>query len=261
MHEGIGEKRDDELAGRLRRALETGQLTAHFQPQYDLKTGRVVALEALCRWNDPDHGLLLPDRFIHLAEQHHLIADIGRVMLEESGRQLADWHRRGVAVGVALNVSPSELDAEFSRRILRRVEELGLPRGAVTVEITESPAMRETDDETRWLQELIDGGVGVSIDDFGAGHTSLELLRHVPFTELKIDRSLLADRSAGVDELVAQAREIAHERGAHIVAEGIENEVDLARALSWGCDRGQGFYFSPPLPADALEPVLATVVS
>lgn len=259
MHEGIGVKRDDELAGRLRRALATGQLTAHFQPQYDLKTGRVVALEALCRWNDPDEGILLPDRFIHLAEQHHLISDIGRVMLEESGRYAADWHRRGVAVGVSLNVSPSELDAEFPVHILRRVEELGLPRGAVTVEITESPAMRETADETRWLQELIDGGVGVSIDDFGAGHTSLDLLRHVPFTELKIDRSLLGDRTSAVDDLVARAQEIAHARGARTVAEGIENEADLARALAWGCDRGQGFYFSPPLPAEALEPVLTSV--
>lgn len=257
MHEGIGVAEEDALAGRLRRALETGELTAYFQPQYDLKTGRVVALEALCRWNDPDEGLLLPDKFIHLAEQHGLIADIGRVMLEESGRYAADWHRRGVAVGVSLNVSPSELSPDFPGRVLARARELGLPAGALTVEITESPAMRDTDDEARWVQELIDGGVGVSIDDFGAGHTSLDILRHVPFTELKIDRSLLADHSPEVDTLVASAVAIAHERGARIVAEGIENGDDLVRALGWGCDRGQGYYFSPPLPADQLEPVLA----
>lgn len=256
MHEGLGDMREDELAGRLRRALETGQLVAYFQPQYDLKTGRVVALEALCRWNDPDEGLLMPDRFIHLAEQHHLISDIGRLMLEESGRRAADWHRRGVSVGLSLNVSPTELDAGFPGRVLRRIHELGLDPGDVTLEITESPAMRETDEEVGWLQELIDGGAGVSIDDFGAGHTSLDILRHVPFTELKIDRSLLADPSEGVDALVASAREIAHARGARIVAEGIEDEKDLARALAWGCDRGQGYHFSPPLPAEQLDPVL-----
>ncbi len=249
--------RDGDLAGRLRRALATGELTAHFQPQYDLKTGRVVALEALCRWNDPDEGLLLPDRFIHLAEQHHLIADVGRVMLEESGRRVADWHRRGVAVGVSLNVSPSELDDDFPRRVLTRVRELGLPEGAVTIEVTESPAMRATDDEHRWLRALIDGGVGVSIDDFGAGHTSLELLRDVPFTEVKIDRLLLRDPRPAVDDLVARALDIARDRGARSVAEGIETEADLARVLAWGCERGQGFLFSPPLDAESLEPVLA----
>lgn len=258
MNDGRVPLRDDELAGRLRRALDVGELTAYFQPQYDLKTQRVVALESLCRWHDPDEGILLPDRFIHLAEQHRMIADVGRVMLEQSGRRAADWHRRGVHVGVSLNVSPSELDESFPRRVLARVAELGLPRGAMTLEIVESPALRDTVDERRWLRELIDGGVGVSIDDFGAGHTSLDVLRHVPFTEVKIDRSVLRDSSAAADTLVARALEVAAERGARTVAEGIETADDLARALRWGCDRGQGFYFSPPLAAEQLEPVLAS---
>jgi EAL domain-containing protein (putative c-di-GMP-specific phosphodiesterase class I) len=249
--------RDAELAGRLRRALDMGELTAYFQPQYDLKTQRVVALETLCRWHDPDEGILLPDRFIHLAEQHSMIADVGRVMLEQSGRRVVDWHRRGVQVGVSLNVSPSELEAEFPRRVLARVAELGLPAGAMTLEIVESPALRDTADEHRWLRELIDGGVGVSIDDFGAGHTSLDTLESVPFTEVKIDRSVLRDPSEAADTLVAQALEVAERRGARTVAEGIETAADLARVLRWGCDRGQGFYFSPPLAAEELEPVLA----
>src|SRR5688572_330561 len=101
VHEGDQPRSAAELAGQLRRAFVAGELTAFFQPQYDLKTGRVAAVEALCRWQHPQDGLLLPGRFIDVAEQYGLIAELGRYMLEESGRQVADWHRRGVAVGVA----------------------------------------------------------------------------------------------------------------------------------------------------------------
>lgn len=247
----------DELVGELRRAFTSGELTAYFQPLYDLKTGRVVELEALCRWKHPAHGLLLPDRFIQVAEQHGLISDIGRVMLEESGRRAAEWHRRGVHVGLAINVSPSELRLPFAEGVLARLAELDLPSGAVTVEITESPQMSQSCEEHETLQMLLDGGVGVAIDDFGAGHTSLESLRRLPFTEVKIDRSLMRDPGAAADELVAECVDIAHERSATVVAEGVETAEDLARALRWGCDRAQGFYFAPALPAEELEPLLA----
>lgn len=249
---------DDELAGELRRAFTSGELTAFFQPLYDLKTGRVVALEALCRWKHPAHGLLLPDRFIQVAEHHGLIADLGRVMLEESGRRAAEWHRRGVHVGLSINVSPSELRPEFADEVLERLGALGLPAGVVTVEITESPQMSDSCDEHLTLQKLLAGGVGIAIDDFGAGHTSLESIRRVPFTEVKIDRSLMQDDRASADELVTRCVELAHERSAVVVAEGVETPEHLARALSWGCDRAQGFYFAPALPAEELEPLLTT---
>lgn len=246
-----------DAVGELQRALETGELTAHFQPQYDLKTGRVVALEALCRWNHPVRGLLLPDRFIHLAERHGLIADLGRLMLEESGRRAADWHRRGVDVGVAINVSPTELRPAFADALLERLQEFDLPAGAVTVEITESPAMQNSRDEYVTLERLIAGGVGVAVDDFGAGHTSLDGIRRLPFTEVKIDRSLMHDERRDADALVAACTSIARDRGAIVVAEGVETEQHFARALRWGCDRAQGFYFAPALPADEIEPLLA----
>lgn len=246
----------DELVGELRRAFTSGELTAYFQPLYDLKTGRVVELEALCRWKHPARGLLLPDRFIQVAEQHGMIADIGRVMLEESGRRAAEWHRRGVSVGLAINVSPSELRHEFAREVLERLAALDLPRGTVTVEITESPQMSDTREEHETLQTLLDGGVGIAIDDFGAGHTSLQALRRLPFTEVKIDRSLMQDDRPETDELVAACVGLAHERGATVVAEGVETAEHLARALGWGCDRAQGFYFAPALPAEELEPLL-----
>lgn len=247
---------EDELAGELRRAFASGELTAFFQPLYDLKTGRVVALEALCRWKHPAHGLLLPDRFIQVAEHHGLIADLGRVMLEESGRRAAEWHRRGVHVGLSINVSPSELRPEFADEVLSRLAELGLPAGTVTVEITESPQLSESHEEHLTLQKLLEGGVGIAIDDFGAGHTSLTSITRVPFTEVKIDRSLMQADSPGADELVAECVEIARQRSAIVVAEGVETAEHLERALRWGCDRAQGFYFAPALPAEELEPLL-----
>jgi EAL domain-containing protein (putative c-di-GMP-specific phosphodiesterase class I) len=250
---------DDELAGELRRAFTSGELTAFFQPLYDLKTRRVVALEALCRWKHPARGLLLPDRFIEAAEQHGLIAQLGRVMLEESGRRAAEWHRRGLHVGLSINVSPSELRIEFAETLLERLDALGLPPKSVTVEIIESPQLQESCDELITLQALLDGGVGISIDDFGAGHTSLEVLRRLPFTEVKIDRSLMSDDGASADELVAECVGIAKDRSAIVVAEGVETAAHFARALRWGCDRAQGYYFSPALPAEELEPLLAKV--
>lgn len=245
-----------ELAGQLERAFASGQLRAYYQPQYDLASGKVVALEALCRWAHPTHGILLPGRFIDVAERYGLIADVGRFMLEESGRRVADWHRRGVAVGVSLNVSPSELRPEFAEVMLARLHELGLPDRAMTVEIVESPEISYSRDEIQTLERLIAGGVGVSIDDFGVGHTSLDLVRRLPLTEVKIDRSLVHDGGAEVDALVRECIEIAYERGACVVAEGIETIEHHDRAVRWGCDRAQGYFFSPPLSVDEVEPLL-----
>jgi EAL domain-containing protein (putative c-di-GMP-specific phosphodiesterase class I) len=256
VHDGDGPRSAADLAGQLRRAFTSGELTAYFQPQYDLKTGRVVAVEALCRWMHPEHGLLLPDRFIAIAEQHGLIADVGRFMLDESGRRVADWNAQGVQVSASINVSPSELRPEFAAAVLMRLQELDLPRGSVTVEVVESPAILYSDDEFATLNALIDGGVGVSIDDFGTGHTSLELVRRLPLTEVKIDRSLVQDDSPEVDALVRECLGISRDRDALVVAEGVETQHHFDRVIAWGCERAQGYYFSPPLPVDEIEPIL-----
>jgi len=245
-----------ELAGELRHAIASGQLSAYFQPVYDLKTRHIVAVEALCRWIHPQRGVLMPDHFIPVAERFGLIADLGRVMLEEAGRQMAAWHRRGVRVGLALNVSPSELRPEFADAVLQRAAEFDLPRRTLTIEVTESPAMTSSPEERAALEMLIEGGVGVAVDDFGAGFTSLESLPQVPFTEIKIDKALMYDTSADVDDLVTRCVEIARERGALVVAEGVETQEQLDRAGGWGCDRAQGFLFAAALPASEVEPLL-----
>lgn len=250
---------EQELARQLRDAFTTSELTAYYQPQFDLASGRIVALEALCRWRHPERGLLLPERFIHIAEQHGLIADVGRFMLDETGGRAVEWHRRGAHVGVSVNVSPTELDRDFAATLLQRLATLGLPPRTLTLEITESPEISYSRDEVDALGMLIDGGVGVSIDDFGTGSASLELVHRLPLTEVKIDRSLLHNPARSIDDVARACIEIARERDATVVAEGIETRQHFDRALYWGCDRGQGYYFAPPLPVDELEPLLLGV--
>jgi EAL domain-containing protein (putative c-di-GMP-specific phosphodiesterase class I) len=245
------------LADDLRRAMERGELAAHYQPQYELLSGRLVGLEALCRWGHPDLGAVPPDHFIPVAERFDLIGRLGRYMLELSAGQVTSWRDRGVSVMLAVNVSPSELESSFVNGVLGHLSQVGLPPEAVTLEVTESPALRESDEEYRVLELLIAAGNGVSIDDFGAGFTSLEGLRRLPYTEVKIDRSLMDDWSAATDQLVNQAVGIAHGRGARVVAEGIENSRHLDRARAWGCDRGQGYFLAPPLDEARIEPFLA----
>jgi EAL domain-containing protein (putative c-di-GMP-specific phosphodiesterase class I) len=251
-----GDGTGPELAGQLRHAFEAGELTAYYQPQYDLQSMDVVALEALCRWQHPLRGLLLPERFIHIAERYGLIADVGRFMLEESGQHVAAWRRRGLHIGLSLNVSPTELDRDFAATVIRRLRELELPYRAVTVEITESPAISYSRDELFALEALIDGGVGVSIDDFGIGNTSIDLVRLLPLTEVKIDRSLLHDPDRAIDDLVHECLSIVRDRGAISVAEGIETQEHFDRVREWQCDRAQGYYFSPPLPSRQMEELL-----
>ncbi|HWH97672.1 MAG TPA: EAL domain-containing protein [Pseudolysinimonas sp.] len=248
-----------ELAGQLRHAFIAGELTAYYQPEYELASGRIVALEALCRWIHPAHGLLLPERFIDVAEQHGLISDVGRFMLDESGRRAAAWHRMGAHVGLSINVSPSELNPEFAATLLRRLGELELPYRTLTVEVTESPEILYSRSEIVALEALIDGGIGVSIDDFGTGQNSLDLVRRLPLTEVKIDKSLVQDPTSSVDELVRTCIEVARERDAIIVAEGVETHEQFERALRWECDRAQGFYFAPPMRIEDLEPLLLGV--
>jgi len=251
-----GDRASAELAGQLRHAFTAGELTAYYQPQYDLQTTDVVALEALCRWQHPRHGLLLPDRFIDVAERYGLIVEVGHFMLEESGRRVAAWRRRGLHVGLSINVSPTELNRDFASKVVRRLHELKLPDRALTVEITESPAIDYQQNELDVLEELIEGGVGVSIDDFGTGNTSLDLVRRLPLTEVKIDKSLMHDPDRDIDDLVLECVSIARDRGAIVVAEGIETERHYERALHWRCDRAQGFYFSAPLAVPQVEELL-----
>lgn len=241
------------LAGALRRALDAGELTVHFQPQYELASGRLVGVEALSRWMHPDGRLLSPHWYLPSAERFGLIRELDAALLAEAGARVAGWRRDGDDVTLSINISPSELSPAFAADLVARSRDAGLGPGALTVEITEVPVIPYAPHQVAALDHLLAHDIGVAIDDFGIGNTSLELLRRVPLSEVKIDRSLVQSGDPAAGDLAIACVEVARARGAQVVAEGIESRPQWDRAREWGCDRAQGYLLSPPLPADAVE--------
>lgn len=242
----------------LSSALERGQLFAHFQPQQDLATGRIVSVEALCRWRHPVLGLLSPSMFIPLAEESGVIHDIGIFMLEQSYSAAIDWQRNGMHLEISVNVSATQLTtADFSDRVLRTVRQSPLPPRTLTVEITESVPILDLALVVSRLKLLRESGLGVSIDDFGTGHTSVSQLDDLPVTELKLDQSLVQSESDSVIAELARLLDYVHERDIRVVAEGVETFSDLDRVRHMGCDRAQGYLIGAPMARDDLESLLA----
>jgi len=245
-------------ASDLHGAVERGEIVPFFQPQIDLETRKTVAVEVLCRWFHPEHGLVPPAEFIPVAEANGAILEIGKFMLDEACRAAAEWHRDGMPLEVSVNVSPIQLAApEFFDVLLDNLEQLGLPPQTLTIEITESLPISDLPIVVDRLASLRDMGLGVSIDDFGTGYSSIAQLQSLPATELKIDRSLVQDESDATQELMTAVVGVVRGRGIRIVAEGVETEAQLERVKQLGCHRAQGFLFSKPIAHDELQPLLA----
>lgn len=248
---------DVRLRSDLSSALDHGELFAYFQPQQELTTGRIVSVEALCRWQHPVLGLLSPALFIPLAEEAGTIHDIGLFMLDQCCDTAADWNARGIDVEISVNVSVAQLESdEFTDHVIECVKHHALRPGALTVEITESIEILDLPGVIKRLDHLRANGVGVSIDDYGTGHTSLENLHDLPITELKLDQSLVQTHSDSiVEELAALVSEV-RERGIRVVAEGVETFADLDRTRDLGCDRVQGYLIGMPMAREDLETLL-----
>ncbi|TDN91403.1 EAL domain-containing protein [Microbacterium sp. BK668] len=249
------------LSAELREAVTTGGLTVEYQPLFALAEAGVpahpVAVEALCRWTHPLLGRIVPDEFIPLAEQAGLIGDIGASVLETAGAQVSRWQHQGHHLGLSINASPSQFSPEFVARVAARAGELGLLPGSLTIEITEAPAPQLLPRVVEVLPLLQGSGIGISIDDYGAGEVELDALERVPIQEVKIDRSLSQRADAGADADVAAVVRRARRHGWRVVAEGIETVEDLERARSRGCDLGQGFLLGRPIPADEMDRILS----
>ena len=231
----------------LRGALDRDEIVAYFQPQYDSLTGALTGYEALARWHHPVHGTVPPDRFIPLAEADGLIAGLGAEMLEQACR-FADLVAAGRPLRMEVNVSVEQLRihglAEGVRRLL---DEYPHRTWSLTVEVTESALVLDHGLARAELEQLRDLGVGVSIDDFGSGYSSLSRLRDLPATELKIDRSFVHREDAVGTSLLTAIVALAGSLGLLVVAEGIETGSQLATARALRCDRLQGMYLCPPL--------------
>ena len=236
------------LAAELPRAVSRGEITAHYQPQFDVGTGTVVAAETLARWTHPDLGVVPPAEFIPLAEALGLIDELGDHMIELGCGAASDWQRQGHAIEVAVNVSALQLtDPDFARRLLKTVELHDLAPRLVTIEVTESAEIIDVSAVAERLDWLRSVGVTISVDDFGTGHSSVEQVLDLRATELKIDQSLTRDESGSARTLLAAVVTFAHDKGLRVVAEGIETESQLSRVRELRCDRAQGYLLGRPV--------------
>ncbi|HEY3058407.1 MAG TPA: EAL domain-containing protein [Chloroflexota bacterium] len=251
-----------ELETDLRQALELDQLELHYQPILSLQDGRVAEVEALVRWRRPGFGLVYPTSFIPVAEETGLIVPIGRWVLREACRQAADWRRDSAELVMSVNLSARQFrHPGLLGDIAATLAETGLPAHSLKLEITESVAIDDAETALVKLQALKAIGVQLAIDDFGTGYSWLGYLKRFPVDALKIDRSFIqgmgqdSQDAAIVESVVALARTL----HLSVIGEGIETPAQAAHLRALGCDRGQGFLFARPQPAEAIGALLQQV--
>jgi diguanylate cyclase (GGDEF)-like protein/PAS domain S-box-containing protein len=248
------------LESGLRHAVERGELQLKYQPQIDLASGATVGVEALLRWHPAGQQLVMPDAFISIAEETGLIVEIGEWVLRTACAQQVAWQRIGMPdLRVAVNLSARQFrQPGLDAMVARVLDQTGCRADRLELEITESVLMDRADSAAQTLQRLSDMGVQLAIDDFGTGYSSLSYLKRFPIHALKIDRSFVSDISAEADDgaIAGAVIALAHSMGLTVVAEGVETpqQRDFLRDLK--CDQAQGFYFSEPMPAAALEHLL-----
>jgi diguanylate cyclase (GGDEF)-like protein/PAS domain S-box-containing protein len=243
------------LESSLRRALDRGEFRLHYQPRIDLRSGEIVGLEALLRWQKSDGELVAPGTFVPVLEETGLILPVGDWVMRAACAQIQQWQAAGVAcVPVAVNLSPRQLRVRsLADRLGRMLEQHGVEARLLELEITETSLMRDPDEAVRLLAEIRRPGVRIAIDDFGTGYSSLGYLKRFPLDYLKIDRSFVRDVTSDPDDasIVRTIITMAHELGLRVVAEGVETESQLAFLTDHGCEEAQGFLFSRPIDAAA----------
>lgn len=244
------------LENALRKAVERNEFVLHFQPIVDLLTGRTEAVETLVRWQHPDLGLVSPAKFIPLAEETGLIVPIGAWVLEEACRQIGKLGERGIHdLRVAVNLSPRQFrERDLAQTVERALKRSGLDPRRLGLEVTESSMMENPESAAQTLARFREMGVKVSIDDFGTGYSSLSFVRRFPIDTLKVDQSFIRDIVEDEDDASITRAIIAMGRSLRldIVAEGVESASQLAILRAEGCHKAQGYYFSRPVPVNAL---------
>ncbi len=239
------------LATRLRHALDRDEFVLHYQPVLDLSAAAMVGVEALIRWNDAERGLVGPVEFIPFAERLGLIGPISDWVMDTAFGQCRLWHDQGIDVGIAVNMPPVLWQPTLVRKLVAAIERSGIAPSRVTIEVTETAAMTDPDRTQRVLAELHSRGVQLAIDDFGTGYSSLSRLKQMPVETLKIDRSFVRDlpHDAEAASIVTAIVQLAKNLGIKPLAEGIETLAQRRFLVEQGCDLGQGFHFSRPVPA------------
>jgi diguanylate cyclase (GGDEF)-like protein/PAS domain S-box-containing protein len=253
------------IESNLRRALERHEFALHYQPKVDLKTNRITGVEALLRWEHPEWGLVLPARFIVIAEESGLIIPIGRWVLGEACAQAVRWRSQGITpVSIAVNVSALEFrHRDFFDHALSILEATGVDPACLQLELTESVLMRDVAASAGLLARFKAMGVQIAVDDFGTGYSSLSYLNQFPIDVLKIDQSFVqaidgeAENNGAIVSAVIGMGKNLHQR---VIAEGVEHRVQLAFLEAHGCNEGQGYFFSGPVDAVRMQAMLDTGV-
>src|SRR3954464_9662849 len=249
-----------ETLEQLRTALDDDQLDVHYQPKLDLRSGRVIGVEALVRWNHPKRGLLYPDVFLPLAEQAGLMRRLALRVLERSLRDVQEWRSAGLDLSVAVNLSVSNLqDVALPEQVELLLDTFGVPATSLILEITEDVLMADAARRQQVMSGLRRLGVRLSIDDYGTGYSSLSYLRALPVDELKLDRSFVShltsdERAAAI---VRSTLQLSRDLGMSMVVEGVEDAATLRSLRMWGCGIAQGYHIARPMPAEQFMPWLA----
>lgn len=254
-----------ELLGRFRFAMQHDEFCLHFQPKIDLDRMQICGLEALIRWNHPQHGLLAPGEFISLAEHNDLIVPLGEWIINAAVMQIASWRSRGVDVPpVAINISAKQLrDEAILDTFSRALRKHAVPPHLIEIEITESCLIEDVDLTRSLLERLRASGIRMAIDDYGTGFSGLSSLKQLPVYAVKIDKSFVKDLRNDVNDaaIVGYTISLAHNLGLLVVAEGVETKEQAVYLKAAGCDQVQGYYFQRPLPAQDIPLLLKNGVT
>jgi EAL domain-containing protein (putative c-di-GMP-specific phosphodiesterase class I) len=237
-----------------------GELVLYYQPQFEIRTMRLVCAEALVRWRHPEQGFLTPDRFLAQAEETGFIAEIDEWTLKTVCGLIGSWLDSNLPpVCVTVNISARRFEkTDLVDRIAEVLKETGVDPDCLDLEVTESIAMSDVERTASQLRELRRMGVHVSIDDFGTGYSSLNYLKKLPIERIKIDKSFVQDIANSADDraIISAVTSMARKMGIRTVAEGVETEEQLAFLRSAECDEAQGFLFSRPLSADQFRELI-----
>ena len=248
-----------DLESNLRQALDRGEFSLVYQPQFDLVNRRIHSVEALIRWNHPSDGIVSPMDFIPLAEENGLIVPIGEWVLRTACSDTARWQREGHDLAVAVNLSPMQFrDPNLVRTVFNILEETGLSPQSLELEVTETAVMEDSVATLSTLEALNARGVQIALDDFGTGYSSMNYLKRMPLSNLKVDQSFVQglphdkDNHAIVRAILSLARNL----GFSVTAEGVETLEQVETLRGMGCDALQGYYFSRPVPAAGIPDLI-----
>ena len=248
---------DENSVKQLRRAVDNEEFVVYYQPQVDIESGNIVGAEALVRWKHPELGLLAPADFILLAEETGLIVPIGAWVLRMACAQARKWREAGLlGFRIAVNVSPRQLQqGNLRETIVQTLNETELEPDCLELELTETSMMQNAESEVEILASLREMGLKIAIDDFGTGYSSLGYLKNLPIDSVKLDQSFVKSATTDPDDaaLVMAIVTLAHNLRLKVIAEGIETEDQLKFLRLLRCDRGQGYLFGKPAPADPIE--------